>query len=144
MPHACCAGACARAWGTCAARTTWTPGQPGALAVLSRLCLLRGDTQRAGALAKAALDAAQTDGVRAAALGLQARAHHAAGAFAEARACYEQARRITSAAPFPVCKQNVCGKHEDQEIKSWSTLFTLDPRRPADSGRVSKLCNRTD
>jgi tetratricopeptide (TPR) repeat protein len=66
------------------------PGQPGALIILARLCLLRGDAGRARELARAALAAAGTDAARAAALALQGRAHHAAGQWADAYRCYSQ------------------------------------------------------
>ena len=66
------------------------PGQPGVLTLLARFCIQRGDWQRARELAAAAHAAAESEGTRALALTLQARAHHAEGNYNHAYRSYQQ------------------------------------------------------
>ena len=67
------------------------PGQSAVLIMLARLCLNRGDAERARALAAAAHQVSMVPDARANALVLQGRAHHALSNFKEAYTCYQKA-----------------------------------------------------
>lgn len=66
------------------------PAQPAVLITLARLCINRGDAERARALAEAAHSVAAVPEARAHALVLQGRAYHALSNFKEAYACYQK------------------------------------------------------
>ena len=66
------------------------PGQSAVLIMLARLCLNRGDAERARALAAAAHQVAMVPDARAHALVLQGRAHHALSNFKDAYTCYQK------------------------------------------------------
>ncbi len=81
------------------------PGHVGVLNLLAHLCLLRGDSDKAAALARAAYEAcdnpAPLDSVRADCLCLLARAHHAMGSIQEAAKHYNAASRQDPHLPLP-------------------------------------------
>ncbi len=68
------------------------PGHAGVLVLMAHVLLLRGTHAAALALASQALEAAEGEAVRAEALALLARAHHAGGSWQEAASYYTQAR----------------------------------------------------
>ena len=68
------------------------PGQPAVLIMLARLCINRGDPQRARSLAMAAHAVAAAPEARTHALVLQGRAEHALSKWQEARQCYQDVR----------------------------------------------------
>ncbi|KAF8067234.1 ctr9 [Scenedesmus sp. PABB004] len=74
---------------------------PGVLCALSHFSLLKGSNEQALELAQCALDAADTDRLRAVALGLLGRCHHALGNLAAAQHHYAQAIRLDAKAPLP-------------------------------------------
>ena len=69
-------------------------GQPAVLIMLARLCINRGDPERARSLAIAAHAVAAAPEARAHALMLQGRAEHALSKWQEARQCYQEARLL--------------------------------------------------
>lgn len=70
------------------------PGQPAVLIMLARLCINRGDPERARSLAIAAHAVAAAPEARAHALVLQGRAEHALSKWQEARQCYQDVRPL--------------------------------------------------
>ena len=76
------------------------PGQSAVLIMLARLCLNRGDAERARALAAAAHQVAMVPDARAHALVLQGRAHHALANFKDAYTCYQKVRLQTAWMPL--------------------------------------------
>ena len=70
------------------------PGQPAVLIMLARLCINRGDSERARSLAIAAHAVAAAPEARAHALMLQGRAEHALSKWQEARQCYQEVRLL--------------------------------------------------
>lgn len=77
------------------------PTHAGVLCALSHFSLLKGQSQQALQLAQAALEGADTDRLRSAALGLCGRCHHALGDLAAAQHHYAQAIRLDPKAPLP-------------------------------------------
>ena len=101
-------GAARRARGSArlAAAFAADPARPATLCLLSRQALVMGDTDRASALAKAAILAAGAGGaaapLKAAAATAAARAHHAAGELLPALRAYRGASSVDAGAPLPI------------------------------------------
>ncbi|KAF5837235.1 hypothetical protein DUNSADRAFT_4626 [Dunaliella salina] len=110
---------------------TLDPTNVGTLVMLAHYCLIKGEHDKVVVLARSAMEATESDAVRAECFLYLARALHAKGMFAEASMNYAQAARLDPSAPLPHLGTAQMFLHQGNVINASTELETALKTAPA-------------